>query len=126
MKTWQPVPGDIDTYIAAFPDEVQEILEGIRMTIRKAAPEAEETIRYQIPAFKLNGAPLVYFAAFKKHVGLYPAPINHAVFGKELAAYASGKGTAKFPLNRPIPYGLIGKIVRFRAQEHLQKTAPGR
>ena len=122
MRTDQTAPKNIDEYIAGFPDDVQEILEKIRMTIRKAAPEAEETISYQIPAFTLKGRHLVYFAAFKKHVGFYPTPIGNAEFKEELSVYGAGKGTAKFPLDQPIPFGLIRKIVKFRAKETLQRA----
>jgi len=107
----------VDEYIAGFPPSVQKILQRIRMTIRKAAPSADETISYQIPAFKQNGA-LVYFAAYKSHIGMYP--ITRTVsekFRKELSPYAAGKSTARFPLDQPIPYTLISKIVKFRVGE---------
>ena len=110
----------VDDYIAAFPPDVQAILEKIRLTIRKAAPQAEESISYQIPAYKLGGA-LVYFAAHKTHIGMYP--ISRTVkekFEKELSAYEAGKSTARFPLDRPIPYALIGRIVKFRVSEILR------
>ena len=125
MKTKQTAPNTIDEYIAAFPHDVQDILEKIRMTIRKAAPEAEETISYQMPTFTLNGHYLVYFAAFKKHIGFYPAPIGNAEFEQELSVYGAGKGTVKFPLDQPIPFDLISKIVKFRAKENLERTAKG-
>ncbi len=111
----------IDKYIANFPNEVQEILEKIRATIREAAPDAEETISYQMPTFRLNGN-LVHFAAYKKHIGFYPAPSGIEKFKKELAAYQSAKGSVQFPLDRPIPYELIGKIVTFRARENLARA----
>src|SRR2546425_9695709 len=95
----QTAPKDIDEYIAGFTNDVQEILEKIRMTIRKATPDAEETISYQIPTFTLKDRYLVYFATFKKHIGLYPAPIGNAEFKEELSVYGAGKGTAKFPLD---------------------------
>ena len=125
MKTNQTAPKTIDEYIAAFPNDVQDILEKIRMTIRKAAPEAEETISYQMPTFTLNGHYLVYFAAFKKHIGFYPAPIGNAEFEQELSVYGAGKGTVKFPLDQPIPFDLISKIVKFRAKENLERTGTG-
>jgi len=125
MKTNQTAPKTIDEYIAAFPHDVQDILEKIRMTIRKAAPEAEETISYQMPTFTLRGHYLVYFAAFKKHIGFYPAPIGNAEFEQELSVYGAGKGTVKFPLDQPIPFDLISKIVKFRAKENLERTAKG-
>lgn len=108
----------VDAYIGEFPPDVQAILEKIRMTIRKAAPKAEESISYRVPTFKLNGRPLVYFAAFKSHVSLYPmtAPIK-TKFKKEVAGYKGGKGTIQFPLAEPIPYALIGKLVRFKVAQ---------
>jgi uncharacterized protein YdhG (YjbR/CyaY superfamily) len=122
MKTAQLSPSTIDKYIAGFPSEVQKILKKIRTTIRKAAPAAEEKISYQIPAFVLNGKYLIYFAAWKKHVALYPAPRGHEKFKEELAAYEGGKGTVKFPLDRPIPFGLIGRIVKFKVKENLERA----
>jgi uncharacterized protein YdhG (YjbR/CyaY superfamily) len=121
MPTGQKAPQNIDEYIAGFPLDVQGILEKIRMTIRKAAPQAEETIKYQIPTFTLNGN-LVHFAAFKKHIGFYPTPTGTEKFKKELAVYESAKGSIKFPLDRPMPFGLISKIVKFRVRENLAKT----
>ena len=121
MKTDQTVPGTIDEYIAGFPIEVRKILKKIRMTIRKAAPDAEETLKYRIPTFTLKGN-LVYFAAFKKHIGFYPVPTGIEKFKKELSVYKQGKGSVQFPLDKPIPYGLIGKIVKFRVKENLEKA----
>lgn len=109
---------DIDDYIAGFPPDVQAILQKIRATIKAAAPEAQETISYGMPTFLLNGY-LVYFAAYKKHIGFYPAPIGVERFKDKIAEYESGKGTLQFPLNRPIPYGLISEIVLFRVQVNL-------
>ena len=113
---------DIDEYIAGFPNDVQQILEKIRMTIRKAVPDAEETISYQIPTFTLKGRYFIYFAGFKKHIGLYPAPIGNPEFKEELSVYGAGKGTAKFPLDKPIPFDLVRKIVKFRAKENLERA----
>ena len=110
-------PKDIDSYIAGFPKDVQRVLREIRATIRKAAPAAEEAISYQIPTFKLDGRALVYFAGFENHVSVYPAPVGDPAFKGKLSAYASGKGTAKFPLGKPIPVGLIRDIVKFRAKK---------
>ncbi len=115
-------PKDIDEYIAGFPIDVQERLEKIRMTIRKAVPDAEETISYQIPTFTLKGKYLIYFAAFKKHIGLYPAPRGIEKFKKELSVYEGGKGTVRFPLDKPIPFGLIGRIVKFKVKENLERA----
>jgi uncharacterized protein YdhG (YjbR/CyaY superfamily) len=123
MKTKQTAPETIDEYIAGFPNDVQEILEKIRMTIRKAAPDAEETISYKIPTFNLKGKYLIYFAAYKKHIGLYPVPAGDAEWKEELSAYKTGKGTLQFPLDKPIPYKLITKIVKFRAKENLARAA---
>ncbi len=123
MKTKQTAPRNIDEYIAGFPNDVQKILEKVRMTIRKAAPAAEETISYQIPTFTLNGTYLVYFAAYKKHIGVYPAPTGSAELKEELSAYAAGKGTVRFPLDKPIPFDVISKIVRFRIKENLARSA---
>ena len=111
---------DIDAYIAGFPAEIQRKLEEIRATIKKAAPEAEETMSYAIPTFKLNGN-LVHFAAFKNHIGFYPAPKGIEAFRKELAAYEGGKGTVQFPLDQPLPHALITKIVKFRVKDNLAK-----
>jgi len=110
----------IDEYIAAFPKDIQEKLEKLRQTIRKAAPEAEEVISYQMPALKLHGI-LVYFAAFKNHIGFFPTASGVEAFKEELASYETTKGTVRFPLYRPLPLPLIGKIVRFRAKENLQR-----
>jgi uncharacterized protein YdhG (YjbR/CyaY superfamily) len=121
MQTDQTAPTTMDGYIAGFPPDVQEILQKIRATIRAAAPEAQEAIRYRMPTFILNGN-LVHFAAFKKHIGFYPVPTGIEKFKAELSAYAGGKGSVQFPLDKPIPYDLIGRIVRFRVQENLKKA----
>jgi uncharacterized protein YdhG (YjbR/CyaY superfamily) len=110
----------IDEYIAGFPEDVQTILQKIRATIAKAAPDAEETIKYQIPTFVLKGN-LVHFAAYKSHIGFYPAPAGTEKFQKELTRYKSGKGSVQFPLDEPIPYELIAKIVKFRVKEQAAK-----
>jgi uncharacterized protein YdhG (YjbR/CyaY superfamily) len=121
MRTNQTAPKDIDEYIAGFPNDVQEILVKIRMTIRKAAPDAEETIKYQIPTFTLKGN-LVHFAVYKKHIGFYPAPTGIEKFKNEMSIYGSGKGTLRFPLDKPIPLGLISKIVKFRVKKNLERA----
>ena len=113
-------PKNIDEYIATFPDDVQKILERIRATIQKAAPDAQEAISYKIPTFTLNGN-LIHFAAYKKHIGLYPAPRGAEEFKKELSAYEGGKGTVQFPLNKPIPYDLITRIVKFKVKQTKSK-----
>jgi uncharacterized protein YdhG (YjbR/CyaY superfamily) len=117
MPSEQPAPVSIDEYIATFPPDVQQILRQVRAAIRDAAPDAEETISYQIPTFTLNGRHLVYFAGYGKHVAVYPAPVANPDFAAEMAIYGSGKGTVKFPLDRPIPFDLIRKIVKFRNGE---------
>ena len=122
MTARQTTPKDIDEYIARFPPEVQEILGKIREAITKAAPAAEEKISYQIPAFTLKGN-LVYFAAFKKHIGFYPRTTAIAKFKKELSAYKGAKGSVQFPLDKPMPLGLISKIVKFRVKENLEQAA---
>lgn len=122
MKTNPPSPKNMDEYIAGFPTETQKVLQKIRMTIKKAAPEAEETISYKIPTFNLKGKYLIYFAAYKKHIGLYPAPIGNEKFKEEMAPYESGKGTLKFPLDQPIPFNLIQKIVKFRVKENIGRA----
>ncbi len=111
----------ITAYIEASPKEVQGILKKIRQTIRKAAPGAEEGISYQMPTYKLNGTYLVYFGAWKSHIGFYPTPSGTVAFQKQLSRYKSGKGSVQFPPDEPIPYDLIQKIVVFRAKESLKK-----
>jgi uncharacterized protein YdhG (YjbR/CyaY superfamily) len=108
----------VDEYIAAFPkEEVQNILEKIRSTIRESAPKAQEAISYGIPAFSLNSKDLVYFGAWKNHIGFYPTPSGIEAFKKELAPFKQQKGSVQFPLNKPIPYDLVKKIVRYRVTE---------
>ena len=121
MKTAKAAPKTIDEYIAAFPPDVRAILEKIRATIRKAAPDAEETISYQMPTFTLKGN-LVHFAAFKAHIGFYPTPTGTAKFQKELSVYKGAKGSVRFPLDQPIPYALISRIVKFRVKENLERA----
>ena len=110
----------IDEYINAFPKDIQNILERMRETIRKAAPGAVETISYRMPAFKLNGN-LVFFAAFKKHIGFYPTASGIAAFKNKFAAYKFSKGAIQFPLDKPIPYDLVERIVLFRVKENVEK-----
>lgn len=111
----------IDEYIRSFPRDVQAVLERMRQTIRKAAPDAVESISYQMPAFKLNGKALVYFAAFEKHIGFYPIPSGIEAFKEELSQYKQGKGSVQFPLDEPMPYDLVEKIVKYRVKEVLEK-----
>jgi uncharacterized protein YdhG (YjbR/CyaY superfamily) len=108
----------IDKYISTFPTEVQQVLEDLRKAIQDAAPNAEEAISYGMPAFKLNGD-LVYFAAYKKHIGFYPrGPSAIEAFKEELSGYDLSKGTIRFPLDRPIPFDLVRRIVKFRVQQN--------
>ncbi|MEO5893072.1 MAG: DUF1801 domain-containing protein [Ferruginibacter sp.] len=117
-------PGTIDGYIAEFPKPAQIALEEIRAAIKKEVPEAEETISYSIPTFKLNGQYLVYFAAYKNHIGFYPVPTGNSIFEKEFSAYkTTGKGAIQFPLDKQMPLRLIVKIVKFRIKENLKKIA---
>ena len=117
--------GPIDAYIAQFPNDVQEKLRTLRKIIREAAPEAEEKISYRMPTFVLDGN-LVHFAGFKHHIGLYPAPSGIEAFLPELAAYRSGKASIQFPMDQPLPAGLITRIVRFRVAENTRKAGEQR
>lgn len=118
MKT---APKNIDDYIASFPQETQAVLKKLRATIRAAAPDAEEKISYQMPTFFLKGN-LVHFAAWKNHIGFYPTSSSTRVFKRELSSYESAKGSVKFPLDKPLPLGLIKKIVKFRVKENLARA----
>jgi uncharacterized protein YdhG (YjbR/CyaY superfamily) len=110
-------PKTVDEYIRSQPESVQKILEKMRATIRKAAPKAEETISYRMPAYKQNGKYIAFYAAFEKHIGLYPLPDAIEAFKKELSAYKQGKGSIQFPLDKPMPYELVTKIVKNRVKE---------
>jgi uncharacterized protein YdhG (YjbR/CyaY superfamily) len=110
-------PTTIDEYIAQFPEEVQRVLVRVREAIRESAPGAVEKISYQIPAFTLNG-PLVWFAGYKHHIGFYPKGSGIEAFKEELSEYKPAKGSVQFPLDKPIPYELIRRIVRFRVEEN--------
>jgi uncharacterized protein YdhG (YjbR/CyaY superfamily) len=112
---------NIDEYIARFPDEIRTKLIQIRTIIRKAAPEAEEVISYSMPAYKLHGI-LVYFAAFKNHIGFFPTSSGILAFREELSGYVGGKGTVRFPFDKPLPQDLIEEIVKFRVSETLEKA----
>ena len=111
----------IDEYIETFPKNVQTILQKLRLTVRKAARGSVETISYGMPTFKLNGKGLVYFAGFKNHIGFYPVPSGIEAFKKDLSSYKQGKGSVQFPLDEPIPYDLVRRIVIFRAKENREK-----
>ena len=110
----------IDEYISSFPPNMQTLLQQIRQAIKEAAPQATEAISYQMPAFKQNGV-LVWFAAFKNHIGFYPTASGIEAFKEKLAPYKTSKGTVQFPLNEPIPFDLIKEIVRFRVKANMDK-----
>ena len=112
----------IDEYIATFPKDVQKILEELRATIKAAAPDAEETISYNIPTFTLHGTYLIYFAGWKNHISMYPIPSGTKAFNKKVSQYVEGKGTLKFPLDKPLPLKLITKIVKLRVAENRKRT----
>lgn len=112
----------VDNYISAFPFPVQEILRQIRTIILVSAPDATESISYGMPAYTANGRPLVYFAGYSHHIGFYATPSGHEEFAQELASYKQGKGSVQFPLNKPIPYDLIRRIVEFRVKENQLKA----
>lgn len=114
----------IDEYIADFPDDVQKAMEKVRATIRKAAPRAEEAIAYQIPTFVLNGN-LIHFAGYKHHIGLYPGSKAIEEFKDELTGYKISKGTVQFPLDKPMPVGLINRITKFCVKRNLAKPQKG-
>jgi len=118
MKANTKAPANIDEYIKGWPKDIQAKLQAMRETIQKAAPEAEEAISYAMPTFKLNGN-LVHFAAYQNHVGFYPVPSGMKEFEKELSVYKSGKGSAQFPHDQPLPLALVTKIVKFRVKENL-------
>lgn len=109
---------EVDKYIGTFPEDIQVILQKIRKIIQFHAPGAEENIAYLMPAYKTNGKPLVYFAAFKNHIGFYATPSGHSHFEKALSKYKQGKGSVQFPINKPIPFELIAEIVKFRVIEN--------
>lgn len=121
MITPKTKPSNIDEYMAGLPENIQKILEELRSTIRKAAPAAEETINYGIPTFTLNGN-LVHFAAFKNHIGFYPAPSGIEAFKKELSVYDGAKGSIQFPVKDKLPLALITKIVKFRVKENIERA----
>lgn len=111
MKTNKP--SSIDEYIAGFPEDIRQMLELIRQTVKQAAPQAEEAIKYNMPAFVLKKN-LVYFAAFKNHIGFFPAPTNDDEYKNDLSGYKTGKGSVQFPMNKPMPLDLVTKIVKWR------------
>ena len=108
---------NVDAYIAAFPENVQKVLNRIRLTVLSAAPELEETISYGMPAFRYKGRVMIYFAGYKKHIGVYATPVAHEVFQKELSSYKQGKGSVQFPLDQPMPFDLIKRMVQFKTKQ---------
>ena len=121
MPTKRNAPATIDEYISAFTTDVQAIRQQVREVVRSAAPDAQESISYQIPAFKLNGV-LVYFAAFRKHIGFYPPVRGDARLEKAVSPYAGEKGNLRFPLDQPIPFGLIERVTKLRAKQNMAKA----
>jgi len=124
-KPKNAAPNDIDEYVASFSPEVRAILERIRLTIRSAAPDAQETISYRMPTFTFHGV-LVHFAAFKEHIGFYPPVRGDAKLERASSQYAGEKGNLRFPLDQPIPYGLIERLVRLRVKQNLLKARASR
>ena len=120
MKDKQEAPEAVDKYVAGFPPGIRTLLKKMRATIKKAAPQATEKISYQIPTFALKGN-LVHFAAFKNHIGFYPTSSAVRKFKEQLSPYAGAKGSVRFPLDKPIPFGLVTRIVKFRVHENLQR-----
>jgi len=110
-------PANVDAYLSLFPENVQKMLEQIRLVIRKAAPGAQEIISYGMPAFKYKGSVIIYFAGYKNHIGLYATPAGHAAFAQELSNYKQGKGSVQFPLDKTLPLNLIARIVKFKMKQ---------
>ena len=122
MDTYKKQFKTIDEYIGTFPKNIQDRLEKLRRTIREAAPEAVETISYGMPAFNLNNRYLVYFAAWKNHIGLYPMPSGIEAFQKELSPYEAAKGSVRFPMDKPFPFELVKRIVKYRVKENREQA----
>jgi uncharacterized protein YdhG (YjbR/CyaY superfamily) len=110
-------PANVDAYIATFPENVQKVLQRLRRTVRQAAPGAEETISYGMPAYRYKGRVIIYFAGYTNHIGIYATPLAHAAFQKELSAYKQGRGSVQFPHDQPMPLDLIKRMVQFRVQQ---------
>ena len=115
------IAANVEEYLKQFPAETRQILQDIRAAVMKAAPKAEEGISYGMPAYKMNGKPLVYFGGYEKHIGFYATPTGHEEFKKALSGYKQGKGSVQFPINEKMPMALITKIVKFRLQENLEQ-----
>ena len=121
-KTSRPKFKTVSEYMSSVPATSKSILQTLRKTVKEAAPDAEEVISYNIPALKLNGTGLIYFAGYKEHVSLYPIPKGDEVFKKEISPYVAGKGTIKFPIDKPLPLGLVTKIVKVSVKENQERT----
>lgn len=121
MATSRKTPKNFDDYLKRFPKDVQQRLQKLRQTVKKAAPQAKEMISYGIPSFTLKGM-LVWFAAFKNHIGFYPRTSAITAFKKELSAYKGAKGSVQFPFDKPLPLALISHMVKFRVRENLSKA----
>lgn len=121
MNTIKRNYGNVDEYIGSFPGTTRKLLDQMRRTIRAAAPEADESIAYGMPAYKLNKKPLVYFAGFDHHIGFYATPTGHAEFAAELSKYKQGKGSVQFPVDQPLPLDLVSRITKFRVKENSGK-----
>ena len=115
-------PEAIDAYIATFPETTQQVMQELRAFIRRQAPDAGEKISYGMPTFTLNDSYLVYFAGYKNHIGFYPAPVNDQAFAEELSHYKTGRGSVQFPLGKPLPYDLIGRIIAFEREQNEART----
>ncbi|HKY53045.1 MAG TPA: DUF1801 domain-containing protein [Anaerolineales bacterium] len=120
MKSKKAAFSSMNEYIASFPEDIQKILEELRATIKAAAPDAKETISYNIPTFTLNGRYLIYFAGWKNHISIYPIPTGTEALNKQISKYVEGKGTLKFPIDQPLPLKLITKIVKLKVAENLK------
>lgn len=118
----RPKPNTVEEYIASFPKETQKVLEEVRAEIKNVLPKADEVISYAIPCFKLDGAYVIYFAGFERHIGVYPAPVDEDSFKKEFSKYKTGKGSIQFPLDQPMPLALITKIAKYRLKVSLEKA----
>ena len=122
MTAQKPGFTTVDEYIASFPQETQKALEHVRTIINSIAPEARENISYQIAAFEVNGKNFIGLAGWKKHISIYPIPSGTDAFNTEIAKYAAGKGTVKFPLDEPLPLKLIEKAIKYKLADHLKNT----